>query len=524
MRRAVGIDLGTSNSAVAVIDSDGRPRILTTATGATTLPSVVWFSPDGPKIGDAALPGFDESPDLTVFGAKRLLGRRFDHPEIRRLARILPYELIAAPNGDTWIALQGGRTVAPEEVSALILTELRAMADRFFGEPVVDAIITVPAWFDAAARQATKDAATIAGLNVRRLLSEPTAAALGYGAHRGEKRRYAVCDLGGGTFDVALVDVEDGIFEVLSTTGDAFLGGDDFDRMLVEHLARDVRRLRSYDISSDPTSVDRLRIAAQNAKHALSTLDQTTISVANLAALPSGKAIDYERTLTKAELESWTAPLLQRLIAPCQEALQRASRRRDQVDQVLMVGGMSRMGAVHATLADVFGQTPTPVPNPDEVVAVGAALEIARLEGIIDGVLMIDVCARGIAVSIANGPCEPVIAMNSVLPTREYRALLTHVDEQTRIEFDLWEGEAVEPALNRLLGRYATPELPRAAAGDVLVVLEVTIDSDGTIRLAASELISGERLMVEQLLHSGLARSEVARLARSFNEGREILR
>ncbi|HPH66173.1 MAG TPA: Hsp70 family protein [Kofleriaceae bacterium] len=524
MRRAVGIDLGTSNSAVAVIDDDGRPRILTTPEGSTTLPSVVWFSNDGPKVGHAALRGFDESPDLTIFGAKRLLGRRFDHPEVRRLARVLPYELVAAPNGDTWIALNGGRTVAPEEVSALVLMELRAMADRFFGEAVVDAVITVPAWFDAAARQATKDAATIAGLNVRRLLSEPSAAALGYGAHRGDKRRYAVCDLGGGTFDVALVDVEDGVFEVLSTTGDAFLGGDDFDRVLVEHLARDVRRLRSYDISSDATAVDRLRVAAQRAKHALSSYEQTTIAVANLAELPSGKAIEYERNLSRQELESWTAPLLQRLIPPCQDALLRASRRRDQVDQVLLVGGMTRMMAVQETLAQVFGQLPTTVPNPDEVVAVGAALEVARLDGIIDGVLMIDVCARGIAVSIAGGACEPVIAMNAVLPTREYRALLTHADEQTRIEFDLWEGESIEPSQNRLLGRYATPELPRAAAGDVLVVLEVTIDSDGTIRLAASELISGERLMVEQLLHSGLARSEVVRLARNFNEGREILR
>jgi molecular chaperone DnaK len=257
MTRAIGIDLGTSNSAVAIIDHDGRPRILTTPNGSTTMPSVVWFSPTGPKVGFEALPGFDQTPDLTIFGAKRLLGRRFDHPEIRRLSRILPYELIAAPNGDTWIALDGGRTTSPEEVAALVLLQLRAMADAYLGQPVVEAVITVPAWFDAAARQATKDAATIAGLHVRRLLSEPSAAALGYGAHQGQTRRYAVCDLGGGTFDVALVDVEEGVFEVLSTTGDAFLGGDDFDRVVVEQLARDVKASRSYDISSDAAAVDR---------------------------------------------------------------------------------------------------------------------------------------------------------------------------------------------------------------------------------------------------------------------------
>jgi molecular chaperone DnaK len=523
MRRAIGIDLGTSNSAVAVIDDDGRPRILTTKSGSTTMPSVVWFCPDGPKVGHAALPGFDESPDLTIFGAKRLLGRRFDHPEVRRLMRVLPYELVPAPNGDIWIALGGGKTIAPEEVAALVLMELRTMADQFFGEAVVDAVIAVPAWFDASARQATKDAATIAGLNVRRLVSEPSAAALGYGAHRGEKRSYAVCDLGGGTFDVALVDVEDGVFEVLATSGDGFLGGDDFDRILVEHLARDVRRLRSFDISSDAAAVDRLRVAAQRAKHELSTTDSTHIDIRELASLPSGKSIAYQRDVSRAELDAWTEPLLRRLGPPCREALMRSSRTSKQIDRVLLVGGMTRMSAVQNEIAELFGQVPVIVPNPDEIVAVGAALEVARLEGLIDGVLMIDVCARGIAVSVAGGGCEPVIAKNAVVPTREYRALLTQVDEQTRIEFDLWEGEGGDPTENRLLGRYATPELPRASAGDVVVILEVTIDSDGTIRLAASELISGERLMVEQLLHSGLARSEVVRLAKSFNEDREII-
>ena len=253
MSRAIGIDLGTSNSVAAVIDADGAPRILTTDEGATTLPSLVWFSPAGPVVGEAARAGLDHSPDLTIFGAKRLLGRRFDHPEIKKLARTLPYELIEAPNGDTWIALSAGKLVSPEEVCALILRELRRMAEARFKEPVTRAVITIPAGYDAGQRQATKDAAQIAGITVMRLLSEPTAAALGHGAHRGADRKYLVCDLGGGTFDVAAVDVEGGIFEVLATTGDAFLGGDDVDRAVVENLVRDVRTSRGFDISTDTT-------------------------------------------------------------------------------------------------------------------------------------------------------------------------------------------------------------------------------------------------------------------------------
>jgi molecular chaperone DnaK len=513
MSRAIGIDLGTSNSAVAVVDDDGRPRILTTPQGSTTMPSVVWFSPTGPKVGFDALPGFEHSPRLTIFGSKRLLGRRFDHPEIGRLCRLLPYELVAAPNGDTRIALDGGKTVSPQEIAALLLLQLRNIAVDYLGEPVTEAVITVPAWFDAAARQATKDAATIAGLGVRRLLSEPSAAALGYGAHRAARKRYAVCDLGGGTFDVALVDVDDGVFEVLSTAGDTLLGGDDFDRLVVEQLTRDVRQTQSFDIAADAVAVDRLRVASQMAKHQLSSSSQARIVVPALATMPSGKPIDYQRTISISELERWAAPLLRRLERPCTEALARASRKREQVDCVLLVGGMTRMTAVQRELANVFGSVPIMVENPDEVVAIGAALEVALLEGVIEGVLMVDVSARGLAISIEDGACEPMIGVNSVLPTREHRVLATRIDEQNRIEFDLWEGESLNPKSNRLLGRYATPELPRAAAGDVLVTLEVTIDADGTIRLAATELISGERLAIEQISHAGLGRSEVVRLA-----------
>jgi molecular chaperone DnaK len=516
--RAVGIDLGTTNSVVAVIDRDGAPRILTTAEGSTTMPSLVWFSPDGPIVGEAAHAGLDHSPDCTVFGAKRLLGRRFDHPEIRKLARTLPYELTEAPNGDTWIQLARDRAISPEEVSALILRELRRTAERFLDEPVTRAVITIPAWYDAAQRQATKDAAQIAGLTVLRLLSEPTAAALGHGAHRGADRRYLVCDLGGGTFDVAVVDVDDGVFEVLATTGDPFLGGDDIDRVIVENLVRDVRAARGIDISSDAIAIERLRLASQRTKHELSDHPTTRLAVTELAQLPSGKGVEYNRTVRRDELELWASPLVKRMEAPVIEALSRAGRKRDQVEEVLLVGGSTRMPAVRKELARIVGREPSILRNPEEVVAVGAALEVARLDGVIDGVLLIDVAARGLSMSTHESDCEMVISQSAIVPTREHRLLATRTDQQPKIEFDMWEGESPDPSANRHLGRYAVVDLPLAPAGDVLVLVEVTIDTDGVVRLGASELVSGERLTLEQLFHAGLSRAEVTRLSRTMAE------
>jgi molecular chaperone DnaK len=516
--RAVGIDLGTTNSVVAVIDRDGAPRILTTEEGSTTMPSLVWFSPNGPLVGEAALEGLDHSPDLTIFGAKRLLGRRFDHPEVRKLARVLPYELTEAPNGDTWIQLAAGRAVSPEEVSALILRELKRTAERFFRAPVTRAVITVPAWYDAAQRQATKDAAQIAGLQVMRLLSEPTAAALGHGAHRGADRRYLVCDLGGGTFDVALVDADAGVFEVLATTGDPFLGGDDIDRVLVEHLARDVRQTRGIDVSTDATAIEKLRLAAQRAKHELSEHATAKVQIPDLAQLPSGKHLEYSRALRRDELELWSSPLVKRLEPPVKEALRRCGRQREDIEEVLLVGGSTRMPAVRKELGRMTGREPSAIANPEEVVAIGAALEVARLDGTIEGVLLIDVAARGLMLSRQGQDCEVVIAQSAVIPTREHKLLPTRHDDQMRVEFDLWEGESADPSVNRHLGRYAVVDLPEAPSGDVLVLVEVTIDTDGVLRLGASELVSGDRVEIEHVYHAGLSRSDVARLTKQLAE------
>jgi molecular chaperone DnaK len=516
MTRAVGIDLGTTNSVVAVIDRDGAPRILTTEEGSTTMPSLVWFSPNGPVVGEAAIEGLEHSPECTIIGSKRLLGRRFDHPEVRKLARVLPYELSEAPNGDTWIQLSAGRAVSPEEVSALILLELRRTAERFFREPVTRAVITVPAWYDAAQRQATKDAAQIAGLSVMRLLSEPTAAALGHGAHRGADRRYLVCDLGGGTFDVAVVDAEAGVFEVLATTGDPFLGGDDIDRAFVEQLVRDVRQSRGIDVSTDATAIEKLRLSAQRAKHELSDHTTAKVGIPDLAQLPSGKDLEYARSIRRDELELWSSPLVKRIEVPIKEAVRRSGRQREDIEEVLLVGGSTRMPRVRTEIGRITGREPSVIANPEEVVAIGAALEVARLDGTIEGVLLIDVAARGLMLSRQGQDCEVVIAQSAVIPTREHKVLPTRHDDQVRLEFDLWEGESPDPSVNRHLGRYAVVDLPEAPAGDVLVLVEVTIDTDGVLRLGASELVSGDRVTIEQVYHAGLSRADVTRLQKQL--------
>jgi molecular chaperone DnaK len=514
--RAVGIDLGTTNSAVAVLDDDGVARILTTTEGGTTLPSMVGFDDDGRTIvGEAAMARATVRPAEVLFGAKRLLGRRADEVEVRKLSRFLPYDLVAAPNGDAWM-VAGERTLSPEEVSAMILLELRGMAERFLGAPVTEAVITVPAWFDAAQRHATKNAAAIAGLRVRRLLNEPTAAALGHGAHRGQNRRFAVCDLGGGTFDVAIVDVEGGVFEVLATAGDSFLGGDDIDRVVVEQLVREMKTKGGTDVSSDAAALVRMRAAAQLAKHDLSSSLVADVALPRLAQMPSGKSIDLVRPIRRDELELWSAPTLARLDAPCREALMRAGRAAGEIEEVLLVGGMTRMPAVRRALAAIFGKEPRVIPNPDEVVAVGAAVEVARLEGRIEGVLLLDVTARGLSLTVGHGNCDLMIAPSAVIPTREHRVIATRKDGQRELEFDLWEGESTSPAENRHLARYAVSGLPSAPAGEVLVMVEVTIDADGAARVAAMELISGERPELRLIGGSGLPKTEVTRLAEAM--------
>ncbi|HUH01386.1 MAG TPA: Hsp70 family protein [Kofleriaceae bacterium] len=518
--RTIGIDLGTTNSCVATIDDDGFPRIITNQQGETTTPSMVSvdIADDGtvrPIIGTPARRRAVTNPADTVFAVKRLMGRRFDDPEVKRLAPTLPYPVVPAPNGDAWVSLQG-ELMAPEQVSALVLAELRQVAETFFDGEVGEAIITVPAYFDNAQRQATKDAAEIAGLSVRRLLNEPTAAAMGYGAHRGADQRMAICDLGGGTFDVSIVNVEDGVFEVISTHGDAFLGGDDFDRAIIDELLGDVQRQHGLDVASDPQALQRLKGEVQDIKHLLSETREATLNLPFLGRTAAGASIDYERVLRRDQLEAWTRPIIDRLIAPCREAVARCGLEPSDVDAVILVGGMTRMPAVQRQIATIFGKQPLKVVNPDEIVSVGAATQVALLDGRFEGVVLLDVTSRALGIQVGGGRYMQVIPRNATIPTREHKIIATTRDGQRSLEFDVYEGESAEARLNRHLGRYACVGLPEAPAGEVLILVDLTVDVDGILHLAVSELGSGERPELHLVASAGLTRATVRTLRQSM--------
>ncbi len=518
-RRTIGIDLGTTNSCVATIDRDGMPRIIANQQGDRTTPSMVSVQTgsDGvkPLVGISAKRRAVTNPQDTVFAVKRLMGRRFDDPEVQQLARTLPYPVVAAPNGDAWVSI-AGEPLAPQQVSALVLRELRMVAEAYFGGPVGEAIITVPAYFDNQQRQATKDAAEIAGLKVKRLLNEPTAAAMGYGAHRGANRRFAVCDLGGGTFDVSIVNVEDGVFEVVSTHGDAFLGGDDFDRVMMEQLLGEMLEQHGVDVAADPQALQRLKSEVQDLKHTLSAAHEATITLPFLATKPGGGRLDYQRKIRRDELEAWTAPILDRMVPPCREAVARCGLTPAEIDAVILVGGMTRMPAVQRQIAAIFGTMPLKVVNPDEIVSVGAATQCALLDGSIEGVVLLDVTSRALGLHVDGGKYQQVIPRNATIPTREHKIIATVADGERELAFDVYEGESPDPRDNRHLGRYVCVDLPDAPAGEVLILVDFTIDVDGLLSVAATELGSGERVALRLIATAGLTRADVVTLSRSM--------
>jgi molecular chaperone DnaK len=515
--RTVGIDLGTTNSCVATVEH-GEPRIITNHLGDPTTPSVVTLLERDAElaivVGVPAKRAQVTHPENTIFGVKRLIGRRYDDPEIRELSSTLPYQLVAAPNGDAWVQPRG-LAMSPPEVSALILAELRQVADHHFGAPVGEAIITVPSHFDNEQRRATRHAAEIAGLKVRRLLNEPTAAALGYGAHRGADRRVAVCDLGGGTFDVSIVNVERGVIEVISTTGDLFLGGEDFDRIIVERLVAEVAR-QGADVGDDPQALSRLKQAAQDAKHHLSAAREADIDLRYLASRRDGKPLDFKRLLRRDELESWVQPVVDRLSGPCREAVAGCGLTPRDVDAIILVGGMTRMPLVQNAIATIFGRPPLKVVNPDEIVSVGAAIQCAILDGSIEDVVLLDVTSRAIGMQTPGGKYQQVVPRNAAIPTREHKIIATTRDGQRELELDVFEGESADVADNRHLGHFMVSNLSDGAAGEVMVVVDFTVDVDGILRVSAAEMGSQNRPELRLKATAGLSRADVDRLRRTL--------
>jgi len=507
----VGIDLGTTNSCVGVY-RDGRPEILVSAEGQRTMPSVVTFSDDGSVlVGGPARRQAIMRPTDSIAEVKRLVGRRFDSDAVAVLLEISPYEIVRARNGDAWVQVQG-RAISPPEVLSHILEKMARSAHRQLEADNLRAVITVPAYFDESQRQATRDAATIAGLETARILNEPTAAALAYGHVHAQGRRIAVVDLGGGTYDVTIMIVEDGVFEVLATTGDMLLGGGDFDRAIAGRIAEELRQEHHVDIFEEPVAAQRLINEAEEAKKQLTDLDNTLIGLPFLAVGPSGP-ISLQRELTRAEFDALTRHLIDRLTEPCRAALATARLTPSQIDDVLLVGGMTRCPAVQARIAEMFGRRGTQRINPDEAVALGAALESAILGGDLDDVVLIDVAPHTIGLRIAGDRMVPLIERSTPLPTRVTKVFATNRDNQDHVEIEVVQGEESAASDNRLLSRIRLEGLPLAPKGAVRVAVTFSVDASGLLSVTAREKQSGANTNLHVVAASGLGRAEVERLA-----------
>jgi molecular chaperone DnaK len=512
--RTIGIDLGTTNSCVAVLDDKGVPRVLS-ADGERTIPSVVSFSPNGHiEVGMAARRQQVTNAAATIHGAKRLIGRKVNADDVSWFARLAPFRIVAAPNGDAWVRIHG-EPVSPQEVAAQILRRLRAIAESSLGEPVTRAVVTVPAYFDDAQRQATRDAGTIAGLDVLRILNEPTAAALAFGAHRvaAGQRVIAVFDLGGGTFDISIMTVENNIFEVMATDGDNALGGDDWDRRVLEHLVAEIAAKHGVTLTGDSiehaTAMSRLREACEDAKKSLSTERSAQLHLPFLANDSNGKPINYERTITRVEVEQLTADLIGRLEAPCARALAAAGLTASGIHDVLLVGGMTRWPQVEAVVERFFGKRPSKGANPDEVVALGAAAYAGILSGDSDEAALLDVTPRDIGIKVGEGKFSVLIPRNSMLPVRTRRLFATSAPDQKFVSIELYQGESYDVAKNRKLGQVVLGDLPPGAAGSVRVELTLTIDVESILSVTARELRGGKEASVTIRPSGGLSQREI---------------
>jgi molecular chaperone DnaK len=512
--RIIGIDLGTTNSCVAVLDDKGQPKILAGADGERTIPSWVSWSTSGQiSVGARARRQGVTNAAATVYGAKRLLGRKVNADDVSWFARLAPFRIVAAPNGDAWVRVHG-QPISPQEVAAHVLRAVRKIAEDAIGEPVTRAVVTVPAYFDDAQRQATRDAGQIAGLDVVRILNEPTAAALAYGAHRvSEGRRViAVFDLGGGTFDISLMSVDNGIFEVLATGGDSALGGEDWDRRLLERLVDEVFDQFHIDLTAIPMAMSRLREACEAAKKALSVDRETVINLPFLANDERGTAINFERKITRELFETLTKDLLDRLETPCRRALLDAGRTPTDVEEVLLVGGMTRWPAVQDVVERIFGKKPSKGANPDEVVALGAAQYAGILSGESDDAALLDVTPHDLGIKVGDSQFAVVLPRNSMLPVRARRLFATTSDNQKFVSIELYQGDSIDVTRNRKLGQVVLDDLPPGPAGSARVELVITVNVESILSVTAREIRSGREASVTIRPSGGLSQREIVEI------------
>lgn len=516
MGRIIGIDLGTTNCCVAVLEgtsAGGEPevRVIPNSEGARTTPSVVAVSSSGERlVGQVAKRQSTTNPENTVYAVKRLMGRQFQAEEVQRHTDGVAYRVVAHDNGDAWVRL-GGKDVSPPEVSAMILAKLKETAEAFLGESVTEAVVTVPAYFDDAQRQATKDAGRIAGLDVKRILNEPTAASLAYGLDKTQSERIAVYDLGGGTFDISVLEIAGGVFNVKATGGDTHLGGEDFDLRIIDRLAEEFHKEHGIELKKDRMALQRLKEAAEKAKHELSSSLETQINVPFVSTGPAGP-VHLERIMKRSELEILTRDLIDRTLESCKRVLADAKTTADKIDQVVLVGGMTRMPAVQRAVRELFGKDPSKVVNPDEVVAVGAAIQGGALGGQIAEVLLLDVTPLSIGVETGGGVFTKLIPRNTTVPTEKSEIFTTSVDNQPFVPIHVLQGEREMAADNRSLARFELTGIPPAPRGVPKIHVGFRIDANGILSVEARDLGTGRTQAVSITPTSGLAQDEVDQL------------
>ncbi|MGQ9552606.1 MAG: molecular chaperone DnaK [Anaerolineae bacterium] len=513
MARIIGIDLGTTFSVCAVMEG-GEPTIIPSAEGSRLFPSVVAVNPKTNErlVGQAARRQAVTNPENTIYSVKRFMGRKFNDPLVQEAMKRLPYKVVPAPNGDVRV-IMGSKEYSPPEISAMILQKIKADAEAYLGETITQAVITVPAYFDETQRQATKDAGRIAGLEVLRIINEPTASALAYGLDKKKDEKIAVYDLGGGTFDISILDVGEGVFEVKSTNGDTFLGGDDFDQRIIDWAAGEFKKQEGIDLRQDRLALQRLKEAAEKAKIELSSVLQTEINLPFITADASGPK-HLQLTLTRAKLESLVADLIERSIEPCRRALADAGYRIEQINEVVLVGGQTRMPAVQEAVRKFFGKEPHKGVNPDEVVAIGAAIQAGVLGGEVKDVLLLDVTPLTLSIETLGGVATGIIERNTTIPVRKSQIFSTATDGQTQVEIHVVQGERPMAADNKTLGRFVLDGIPPAPRGVPQIEVTFDIDADGILHVSAKDKATAREQKITIKPSSGLSKEEIERMVR----------